>query len=224
VTLRNALLVGLMAARANLLPGLLLQGVMGCVLALYLFHDGTKAFFQLAGESREELGVVFAMLAYTFSGALLPEILRVVLFQHGRINAGNIKRFASMAPLWIVMASLVDFFYSAQNEWFGPGNDFSTVAKKVLVDQFLYSPILATPIITGYFLLHAGGFRKAAFASVFHPRFLTENLLPVQLASWMIWFPGVTFVYIMPPPLQIPVAVLVHTFWVLILTTISERK
>lgn len=224
MTLRNALLVGFHAARANLLPGLLLQGVMGCVLALYLLHDGTQAFFQLVGESKEELGVVFAIITYTFSGALLPEILRVVLFQRGRITAENIHRFASMAPLWILMSSLVDVFYTAQNVWFGTGNDFATVATKVLVDQLLYSPLIATPIITGYFLLHAGGFQKAAFASVFRPQFLTENLLPVQLASWMIWFPGVTFVYIMPPPLQLPFAVLVHTFWVLILTTISERK
>ncbi len=197
---------------------------MACILALYFFHDGTRAFFRLVGQSREELGVVFAMVTYTFSGALLPEIMRVVLFQSGRITVENIKRFATMAPLWIFMGSLVDVFYKAQNMWFGSGNDFATVATKVLVDQFFYSPFIATPIITGYFLLHAGGFQKAAFASVCRPQFLTENLLPVQLASWIIWFPGVTFVYIMPPPLQLPFAVLVHTFWVLILTAISERK
>lgn len=224
MTLRNALLVGLRAARANFLPGLLLQGVMACVLALYLFHDGSRAFFQMVGESRQELGAVFALVTYTFSGALLPEIMRVLLFQRGRMTAANLKSFLTMAPLWIFMGSMVDVFYSAQNGWFGTGNDFATVATKVLVDQILYSPLFATPVITGYFTIRAGGFGLEAFASVFRRQFLTETLLPVQLASWMIWFPGVTFVYIMPPPLQLPFAVLVHTFWVLILTTISERE
>lgn len=224
MSIRDALLVGLRAARTNFLPGLLLQGIMACILALYLFHDGSRAFFRIVGESRQELGVLFAMVTYTFSGALLPEIMRVVLFQRGRVTVANLESFLTMAPIWIFMGSVVDVFYTAQNGWFGSGNGFATVATKVLVDQLLYSPLFATPVITGYFTLRAGGFGKAAFDTVFRRRFLTETLLPVQLASWMIWFPGVTFVYIMPPPLQIPFAVLVHTFWVLILTTISERE
>lgn len=223
MNLREALLVGLRAARANILPGLLLQAIMACILAMYLFHDGSREFFRLVGESRQELGVFFAMVTYTFSGAVLPEIMRVVLFQGGRVTLGNLKSIATMAPVWMFMGSVVDVFYTAQNEWFGVGNDFSTVAAKVLVDQLLYSPLFATPVIAGYFALRAGGFGQVARAAVFQRRFLTGTLLPVQLASWMIWFPGVTFVYIMPPLLQIPFAVLVHTFWVLILSTISER-
>lgn len=223
MSLREALLVGFRAARANFLPGLLLQAIMACILALYLFHDGSREFFRLVGESRQELGVFFAMVTYTFSGAVLPEIMRVVLFQRGRATLENLKSVATMAPVWMFMGSVVDVFYTAQNEWFGYGNDAATVVVKVLVDQLLYSPLFATPVIAGYFALRAGGFGQAARAAVFRRRFLTETLLPVQLASWMIWFPGVTFVYIMPPPLQIPFAVLVHTFWVLILTTINER-
>jgi hypothetical protein len=223
MSLREALLVGLRAARANILPGLLLQAIMACILAFYLFHDGSREFFRLVGESRQELGVFFAMVTYTFSGAVLPEIMRVVLIQGGRVTLGNLKSVATMAPLWMFMGSAVDVFYTAQNGWFGYGNDVATVVAKVLVDQLLYSPLFATPVITGYFALRAGGFGTAARQGVFQRRFLTETLLPVQLASWLIWFPGVTFVYNMPPPLQLPFAVLVHTFWVLILTTISER-
>ena len=156
MTLLHALMVGVRAAKANFLPGVLLQGIMACVLSLYLFHDGSRAFFLLVGESRQELGVVFAMVSYTFSGALLPEIMRVLLFQRGRVDAGNLQRFVTLAPLWIFMATAVDYFYTAQNEWFGFGNGFSTVATKVLVYQLLYSPLFATPVIAGYFAIRAG--------------------------------------------------------------------
>ena len=223
MTIREAIFVGFRAARANVLPGLLLQGIMACILALYLCHEGSQAFFRLVGESRQELGPVFAMVAYTFSGALLPELMRIFLFQRARVTAENIKSVLTMAPIWIFMGSVVDVFYTMQNHWFSFESGFTTVATKVLVDQLLYSPLFATPMITAYFTLRAGGFRKVVFASVFRCRSFAETLLPVQLASWMIWFPGVTFVYIMPPALQIPFAVLVHTFWVLILSTISER-
>lgn len=224
MTFRNAIGVGFRAARANFLPGLLLQATMGCILALYFLHEGSREFFQMVGKSREELGFVFAMTTYTLSGALLPEILRVALFQGCKPTLENLRSFLTLAPIWMVMGTQVDVFYRAQNHWFGSGNEFSTVAAKVLVDQLLYSPFFATPVISGYFAIRAGNFRLEAVRSVFRRHFLAETVLPVQLASWMVWFPGVTFVYVMPPAMQLPFAVLVHTFWVLILTTISERN
>ncbi len=36
--------------------------------------------------------------------------------------------------------------------------------------------------------------------------------------------PGVSLVYFMPSPLQLPTAVTIQVFWVLIITTLSERK
>jgi hypothetical protein len=223
MTLRRAFQTGVQAARDNILPGLLLQFVMACFLAAYLFHDGTRSFLRAVGDLRHEMGYSFALAGYIVSGALLPELLRIVFFQKCRPSLRNLWSFATAAPIFAVMGTAVDFFYTLQNGWFGTGNDLRTLVIKVLVDQFIYSPFFSNPIVTGYFAVRGAGFTRAALTSVFTVHFLADRVLPTQIAGWCVWIPAVSCVYFMPPALQLPVAILVNSFWVLILTTISER-
>lgn len=224
MTLREAIATGLRAARVNLLPGLFLQALMACFIAAYLLHDGTAAFLARVGEIKQEVGYGFAFVTYMISGALLPELLKIVFFQRGRPTLSNLQSFATAGPFLGFMGMAVDFFYRCQNAWFGSGNDWQTLAIKVLVDQFLYSPFIANPISTAFFTLQARKFTRATATSLFTFDFVTEKVIPVQIAGWGFWFPAVTCIYFMPPQLQIPVAVLVQTFWVLMLTTLTARN
>jgi hypothetical protein len=223
VTLRNAARIGLKAARENFLPGLLLQALMACFIAAYLLHDGTQAFLAKVGESREQMGYAFSFVTYLVSGAVLPEILRIAFFQRGRPTSANLWNMATAAPCWGIMGLTVDFFYRCQILWFGAENTWSVVLLKVLVDQLVYSPFFANPVITGYFTVRAGRFRRKAFDFLFSRAFLAERWFPVQIAGWGVWIPGVMLIYSMPSQLQIPVAVLIHAFWVLILTTLTRK-
>ena len=224
MTLHEVVATGLRAARVNLLPGLFLQALMLCFIAAYLLHDGTAALLAKVGEIKEEIGYPFALVTYMISGALLPELLKIIFFQRGRSNLANLRSFATAGPFLGFMGMTVDFFYRCQNSWFGTGNDWQTLAIKVLVDQLLYSPFIANLCSTAFFTLQAGRFSRATTASLFTLDFITEKVLPVQIAGWGFWFPAVTCIYFMPPQLQIPVAVLVQTFWVLMLTTITARQ
>lgn len=224
MTLREAVTTGLRAARVNLLPGLFLQFLMVCFIAAYLFHDGTAAFLARVGEVKQEFGYGFAFVTYMISGALLPELLKIVFFQHGRATLSNLESFATAGPFLGFMGMTVDFFYRCQNAWFGSGNDWQTLLTKVLVDQILYSPFIANLWCTAFFTLQAGRLSRATAASIFTIDFLTEKVLPVQIAGWGFWFPAVACIYFMPPQLQIPFAVLVQSFWVLMLMTITGRE
>jgi hypothetical protein len=224
MTLREAIATGLHAARVNLLPGLFLQALMACFIAAYLLHDGTAAFLARVGEIKQEVGYGFAFVTYMLSGALLPELLKIVFFQRGRPTLSNLQSFATAGPFLGFMGMMVDFFYRCQSAWFGSGNDWQTLAIKVLVDQFLYSPFIANLCCTAFFTLQAGRFSRVTAASLFTFNFITDKVLPVQIAGWGFWFPAVTCIYFMPSQLQIPVAVLVQTFWVLMLMTITARE
>ena len=224
MTIRTAFLKGLRAARANLLPGLLLQAVMLCFLSTYLLHDGTWAFFTKVGEVREEVSYAFSIVTYIISGAVLPEALRIVFFQKGRPSLSNLSNIAKTAPLWAGLGILVDFFYRCQNEWFGTGNAWQIIMVKVLVDQFVFSPFLSNPMTNAYLTLCNSGVNAKAFREIFSWSFLIEKLLPTQIAGWSVWIPGVCLVYFMPPLLQLPTAVLIQCFWVLLLTSLHERE
>ena len=224
MTIRTASLKGLRAARANLMPGLLLQAVMLCFLSAYLLHDGTRAFFTKVGEVREEVSYAFSIVTYIISGAVLPEALRIVFFQKGRPTLSNLWSIAKTAPLWAGLGILVDFFYRCQNEWFGTGNAWQIIMLKVLVDQFVFSPFLSNPTTNAYLTLCTSGVNTKALKEIFSWDFVTEKILPTQIAGWSVWIPGVCLVYFMPPLLQLPTAVLIQCFWVLLLTSLHERE
>lgn len=221
---RTAFQIGFRAARANLLPGLLLQAIMLCFLAAYFLHDGTQTFLTRVGEVRQEMGYLFAFITYIISGAFLPEVLRIVFFQNFRPCLANVRNILTAAPLWASLGVLVDFFYRCQNDWFGLGNSWQIVVAKVLVDQLLYSPFVATPITNSYLAFRSSGLNSKTAREVFSWNFVLERMLPSQIAGWCVWTPGVCVVYFMPPLLQLPTAVLIMCFWVLLVTSLHERE
>lgn len=224
MNLRHALKTAGQAAKANLLPGLLLQTLMVVFLALYVKHEGTREFLGNVADLKKEAGYAFAFTSYVISAALLPEILRVGFFQKGRVSWWNLRNFLTAAPFWGCIGMLVDFFYRCQAMWFGTGNDWATILKKMVVDQFIYSPFVGTPITIAYFAWRDAGFRRAALKWILRPRFLMERTFMVQVAGWCIWIPGVCLVYFMPSEMQVPVAVLIQCFWVLVFTLVNKSR
>ena len=224
MTFRKALGKAGTAARENLFPGLLLQALMLIFLALYLWNEPTKRILADVAQIKSQWGYVFAFFSYLVAGALLPELLRIAFFQRGRATGKNLWNFLTAAPFWGGTGILVDAFYHLQTAWFGPGDDLRTVLTKMAVDQFIFSPFVADPLIVFYLHWRDERYRWRAFVEMFRKDFLLENLFPLVVAGWCIWIPGVSLVYFMPPLLQLPVAVLIQVFWVLIITTVSELR
>lgn len=224
MNLRSALKTAARAVRANILPGLLLQALMAVFLSLYVMHEGTRQFLANVADLKQESGYLFAFVCYVISAALLPELLRIGFFQHGRVTRWNVWNFLTAAPAWGMIGILVDFFYRCQAMWFGTGNDWQTILLKMLVDQFLYSPFIGTPLTIAYFAWRDGNFRFPALRAAIRPKVLAERVFLIQVAGWCIWIPGVCVVYFMPSELQIPVAVLIQAFWVLVFTLVNKNR
>lgn len=224
MTLRSALRKAGAAARANLLPGLLLQALMLVFLALYLWSGDTRVALDAVARFRQAKGFAFSFFSYVVAAALLPEILRIVFFQRWKITRKNAWNFLTVAPFWGGMGMIVDLLYRLQTGWFGGGSDVLTILLKVAVDQLLFSPFVSAPCIIGYLHWRDAGYRFAALREAARLDFFLEHVFPIIVAGWCVWIPGVSLVYFMPSPLQLPVAVLIQVFWVLILTTISERR
>ncbi len=193
-------------------------------LALYLWHDGTRQMLVSVSDLKREAGYAFAFVSYVIAAAVLPELMRVVFFQRGRIHRINLSNVATAAPFWGLIGMSVDLLYRLQVVWFGPGNDLVTIVLKVFVDQFLYSPFISAPLIVGFYAWRDAGFRREVLGEMLNADFVATRIFPVVVAGWCVWIPGVSLVYFMPSLLQLPVAVLIQVFWILILTTVSERR
>ena len=215
---------GLEAARANLVPGLLIQSAMLIVLFAYYYWGSARAFFNTVAGWKQEYGYGFAVLVTAFAGAILPEIFRVAFFQRGSFRRQNLLNLLFGILLWGIMGACVDAFYRGQTAWFGSGVTALVLVKKVAVDQFIYTPLFGTPAVVWAFEWKKRHFSFRETGSLFAPSFLKLTVLPAQIASWAVWIPAVSVIYSLPPPLQIPVFALAECFWSLLITyMVSER-
>lgn len=215
---------GLRAARANLVPGLAVQTIMvGTVLAYY-FAPSSRELFDLLAEWKQRWGYAYSAASSVVAGAVVPEALRILAFQGGRPSRQNLRNLLFAAAFWGYNGMQVDLLYRLQAWWFGGGADFATVAKKVLVDQLLYCPLVAAPLTVIAYDWRAAGFRPAGLRGCFTASFYRRAVFPTLFANWGVWLPIVAALYSLPLLLQIPLFSLALSLWVILFTWMSEQR
>lgn len=213
--------IGLKAAKANLIPGLIIQTLIVAVVVAYYRIPGVPEALEGLANIKQESGYLFALLSGMIAGGLLPEILIVLVFQRGRVRRENWRNLCFMMIVWGVGAVMVDAFYRLQAVIFGIGTGYATILYKMLVDQFLYTPLVATP-----YTVLAYKWRSRQLPSVrvfFTLRYYARELFPTLIANWGVWIPLVCLVYAMPASLQVPLYSLILSFWVLLFSWINRK-
>lgn len=217
-------LAGWRAARANLVPGFAVQAVMIGTVVAYFHAPSTRSFFDMLGNWKAEWGFAYSALSGVIAGALVPELLRVAVFQRGRPQGRNLGNFLFAAVFWGLSGMQVDLLYRMQGVWFGQEAGLSTVIKKVLVDQLLYCPLIAAPQGVILYDWRARGFSREALPGFFTSAFYRRSIFPTLFANWAVWCPIVAALYSLPPLLQIPLFSLALSLWVILFTWMSEQR
>ena len=215
---------GLRAARANLVPGLVVQGLMLAVLLAYLFYPPTTAWLDALARLKDRWGYGYSAVSAVIAGALIPELLRVLVFQHGRPARGNLGNLAFSTPFWCFMGVVVDAFYRMQARWFGAEPSIGVVVVKVLVDQFVYNPLFAAPFTAVMYDLKQSGYQLRATIRRLSPSYYRNVVVPTLVATWGVWIPVVSILYSLPQLLQVPLFGLALSLWVMLYTWMSEKR
>ena len=223
VTEGHPLLIGARAARANLAPGLVVQAAMVAVVLAYYFYEPARVWLAHLAATKSRFGYGFSFLAGAMTGGILPEVLKTVAFQGGRVRRENWTNLVFGFFFWGVSSMIVDSLYRAQAMAFGSRVDIATVTTKVLVDQFVYNPIWAAPWGIAAFEWKNQDYRFAGLSRVFTAGFYKQKTLPALVATWGVWIPLVTLIYSLPSLLQIPLFSLALTFWVLIFAWMNRK-
>ena len=216
------LAVGLRAARANLVPALVIQAAVVSVVLAYYLWEPARAWLARLAEFKGEGGYLFSLVSGALAGGLLPELLTVAAFQRWRVRRENLGSLAFGACFWGLMALLVDLFYRAQALAFGTGVDLVTVLKKAAVDQFVFTPFVTIPLTVVVFEWRHAGYRPSGMPRVLSLDFYTQKVLPSVVSGLGFWLPVVALIYSLPLPLQFPLFTLALTLWVMIFTWISH--
>lgn len=208
------------AVKANLLPGMVLWSGLVVLLMAYAWSPAVQSGLAQWGTVKMAWGYPFAFASYVLFAVLVPETLsHVVLKQPWARTAVADMLYAAIVFGFIGIS--VDMLYGVQVQLFGSGNDGPTIVKKMLFDQFVYSPV-SNYVTVVAFAWRDGGFGFKALKRFGSADYLRRHYLPVLIAVWCVWIPGVLVIYFMPTALQFPVASLILSFWVLIFKFICK--
>ncbi|MCP5544744.1 MAG: hypothetical protein H7A49_12645 [Akkermansiaceae bacterium] len=214
---------GLRAARANVVPGLLVQAAMLGVALAYRFYPPTTDLLDQLASWKARWGYGYSALTAIVAGAFLPELMRIAVFQRGRAGRRNLRNLGFTIPFWAFMGVVVDGFYRLQASWFGADAEFSVVVKKVLVDQFVYNPLFAAPFTAMMYDWKNRGFPPVV-REFFTAAYYRDVVVPTLFATWGVWIPLVSIIYSLPSLLQIPLFGLSLSLWVMLYTWMSETR
>jgi hypothetical protein len=220
---RSPLALGWEAARANALPALIIQALMlMLLLSFYTSHTAFALLSQLA-ELKRTRGILFVIVASVTAGALIPELFLILFFQRGRPSRRNLRNLLFTVPVWGLDGTLVDLLYRNQAAWFGDVATLPVVAAKICVDQFAYNPLFAAPFGVLTYEWKNSGISMQPIRELFTWKHYRDKIIPTLLATWAVWIPLMAIIYSLPLALQFPLFGLALTFWVLLLTYMTNR-
>jgi hypothetical protein len=223
VTRRAPLLLGWQAAKANALPALIIQVLMLALLAGYYASPATARALEQFASFKRAHGFGFVLIASILAGAVVPEIFLIIFFQHGRISRRNLRNLLFTVPVWGFDGSLVDLLYRSEAHWFGDVAAVPVVAAKICVDQFGYNPFFAAPFGVLTYEWKNTGISLRPVRDLFTWRHYRDKIVPTLVATWAVWIPLMAIIYSLPLALQFPLFALALSFWVLLLTYMTNR-
>lgn len=217
-------MLGLRAARANFLPGLVVQCFMLGLLLAYEFHPATTERLNALAAVKQQMGYGYSCISAIIAGAILPELLRIACFQNASFRRSNLINLITTIPFWGVMGMTVDVWYRFQGIIFGTDAEPITVIQKVVCDQLFYTSIFATPMTCLFYDWKNLGCRWKSLKPLLRPAYYPKVVVPTLIVNYCVWIPLLAIIYALPMQLQIPLFSLALTLWVMLCTWISERR
>jgi hypothetical protein len=219
---RTSLGLGWEAARANLAPALLIQALMLGLLAGYYFSPNVARWLDHLADYKMHHGLAFVVPAAVAAGALVPELFLILFFQRGRPTRLNLRNLLFTIPIWGIDGVLVDLLYRSEAAWLGDVVTFPVVLGKICIDQFGYNPFFAAPFGVLTYEWKNTGFSLESLVRGFTWGHYRDKIVPTLLATWSVWIPLMAIIYSLPLSLQFPLFSLALTFWVLLLTYMTN--
>lgn len=219
---REQLIPGFLAVKRFLLPIIILQiCAVSLVVAYYTFPTIQKFCTQL-GEFKVAGGLPFVALSTIVAGVLIPECAKLIT---GRWEAAPNGEAYGIYLFWVSVffagsGFIVDSFYKIQNLVFGTNSDFAVLFTKIMVDQFVFTPIIGQTYGVLFFLWMEQGRSFKRWLAKLSFRVVFDRIIKICLPGWIYWIPMVGCIYSLPPSLQFPFFLLALACWSLVFIAI----
>ena len=209
------------ALKINLLPGVVLWVIgLGLVGCFYLI-DSLRPWFDQIIVWKSLYGYWYSAFSTAFFGGVIPYFyLRWSGTERIGLHGGHGVLFVFY---WALRGVDVDAFYRLQAWLFGSDNQWQTIAKKVLIDQFVYCVFWASPVTAIFYEWKEADFSFTKWKKNWNFSRLLDKNLVFLVSTWIVWIPATAIVYSLPLPLQIPLFNLTLCFFVLLVSVFSRK-
>jgi hypothetical protein len=213
--------IGVRAARANLIPGLVLQAAALAVVVAYYRSTGFNDLLQHVAVWQDRYGIGYTMAMRAVFNGIIPAIF-CALTPGLRVR----RPWAALVfgtVWWGLVGANVHWFYALQARLWGSEAGIATVLLKTATDMLLYSPFFASPLTAIAHLWQDDNYSWHATRLQLGPGWYRRVVLPNQVPGWTFWTPSVMVLYSLPTALQMPMAALLGCFWALMCLQIALR-
>ena len=207
--------------RINLVPGLVLWVMGVCLVAIYYLGEFSRPWFNEIKILKETYGFVYSAVSTSFFGGLIPYLFMQLT---GRDSLKGLWSGLIFLGYWALRGIDVDAFYRLQAMVFGTEVDLLTIVAKVLVDQFVYCVVWASPITALFYTWREAGVSLKQWKGNKTWSELFDMILIFTVTTWVVWIPGTAIIYSLPSPLQIPLFNLTLCFFVILVSVFSQKN
>ncbi|MFZ5806480.1 MAG: hypothetical protein ACOY3I_04685 [Verrucomicrobiota bacterium] len=207
------------------LPFLLIQICAGFIVFAYYHSPIFQSWCAHAARWKTEGGFFFSAWSTVIAGAFLPEIAKFFTGKFAKkVDAAWWRNFSFIIFLFIIEGIGNDILFRAQGVIFGYNLNFSTLASKVLFDQFIWCPLAGIPSYVLLFTWREERFNLISTFRRYTPSFYKARVLPLLITAWLYWFPIVIFIYAMPAALQFCLFLCATAAWSLLMVFIAQSQ
>ena len=201
-TLGKSMLGGL---KMNAIPGICLLVLEAVIIICFYFCEPCSPVYTWISDFKQKWGYLYSAAATSIFGGLFPWFIGLLTKEVPRKPGLAFATLCLFLVQWAAIGCVVDTLYKVQGMLFGDIVDVKTVAIKVVVDQFLYNPLLGVWLAFWPFHWRNHAFSCRSCASVLSPSFVFITVMTQLFTTWIIWIPSVSVVYCLSPALQVPV-------------------
>jgi hypothetical protein len=219
----SAWAAGVSAIRRFARPFVVIQSLAVALVTAYRLDPGFRRGCATLAELRTRGGVPFSALAGAVAGGVLPELMKWLVSPRTHRFRGRRGEIVFNLAFFTLNGVVIDRFYRGLGWLFGAGVGLASVAGKVAIDQFIFTPVWLLAIVALY-TWRGAGFRLRPTLAVVRPGFYRARVLPLLLPNWAFWIPMTSAIYALPAPLQFLLFTLALAAWSLIMVFIAEGR
>lgn len=204
-------------------PAILIVQALGLALVLIYYEiESTRAAFDQLAAFKLRMGVAFAAVTTMFSGFLLPELVKRIV-RPKDLEPPSARELVHQLIMWAWLGILIDRFYAFQGMLFGESTTAGTLLIKVLVDQFIFSPLVSLPLTALWFMLFEANYQPRRFWEQLSFQTLRSRVVPLWAACLCFWPIMLCIVYSLPSALQFPLFLIGNAAFSIMLIFILRR-